>query len=64
MLIASRAAVGAGVDLQEVTDLVLYDNPESGAALKQILGRFDRIGRVSQLKVHILTATGRSSFET
>lgn len=57
ILIATRVVVWEGVDLNEVTDLVLYDVPEGNEALQQILGRFDRLGRRSQLKVHAMVPT-------
>jgi hypothetical protein len=40
--------------LAEVTDLVLYDVPGSPVALQQVLGRFDRFGRRTQLNVYAL----------
>lgn len=54
ILTATRAAMSPGVEFSKVTDLVLYDVPGSSAALQQILGRFDRFGRSTQLNVHIL----------
>jgi hypothetical protein len=40
----------------DVTDLVLYDTPNSRAALLNLLGRFDRIDRRSQLSIHVLAS--------
>lgn len=54
IMIATRAVATSGIDLSNVTDLVLYDIPSSKNALAQTLGRFDRIGRQSQLNVHVL----------
>jgi hypothetical protein len=54
ILAATRAAMSQSVALAEVTDLVLYDIPGSSAALQQILGRFDRFGRDTQLNIHVL----------
>ena len=56
-LVATRAVIGQGIDLRKVTDLVLYDPPLSSAAVEQVLGRFDRIGRTTQLNIHIFTST-------
>jgi len=52
ILVATRAAT-EGVNLRGVTDLVLYDIPNSEPALRGILGQFDRFLRVSQLNVHV-----------
>jgi len=60
ILIATRAVIAEGVDLREVTDLVLYDVPRTSAALKQVLGRFDRLGRVSELSVYFFTPSNTS----
>jgi superfamily II DNA or RNA helicase len=54
ILVATRAVMAEGINLSHVTDLVLYDAPESRLALQQVLGRFDRFGRLSQLSVHVL----------
>ena len=52
---ATGAVMVEGVDLREVTDLVIYDMPGSRLALQQLLGRFDRLGRRSRLNVgHVL----------
>ena len=55
VLIATRAAMIDGVSLSGVTDLILYDGLDSEVMLHQILGRFDRFGRVGQLCVHVFT---------
>ena len=55
-LVATRAGIADGVDLRDVTDLVLYDIPGTHLALQQVLGRFDRIGRRSQLNIHVLSS--------
>lgn len=57
VLTATRAALSEGVALAEVTDLVLYDVPGSSDALQQVLGRFDRFGRRTQLNVYALLPT-------
>jgi hypothetical protein len=54
ILVATRASLTAEVTLGTATDLVLYDIPSSGAALKEILALFDPFGRRSQLSVHVL----------
>jgi superfamily II DNA/RNA helicase len=53
ILLATRAAT-EGDTFGEVTDLVLYDIPRSRTALLDLLGRFDRFDRQSQLKIHVL----------
>ena len=53
ILTATRAALSDGVVLTKVTDLVLYDVPGSPAGLQQVLGRFDRFGRDTQLNIHV-----------
>lgn len=52
ILMATRAALSEGDALGEVTDLVMYDVPDGKDALQQVLGRFDRFGRRTQLNVH------------
>lgn len=54
ILTATGATMSEGVVLTEVTDLVLYDVPGSPVALQQVLGRFDRFGRRTQLNVYAL----------
>jgi hypothetical protein len=44
-----------GITLGDTTDLVLYDIPPGKIALQQVLGRFDRFGRRTELSVHVLT---------
>ncbi len=53
VLIATTAML-QGIELPEVTDIVLYDIPSSKIALQVILGRFDRFGRQNRLSVHAL----------
>ena len=60
ILVATRAALVEGVDLGEVTDLVLYDLPGNRMSLQQLLGRFDRFGRKRQLTIHALTPSNES----
>ena len=54
ILVATRGALTEGLTLREVTDLVLYDVPGSKIALQEVLGRFDRLGRLTPLNVHVL----------
>ncbi len=54
ILVATRAVM-TGLSLREVTDLVLYDVPISKLALQEVLARFDRFGRSSQLNIYVLT---------
>ena len=44
---------GAGINLQETTDLILY-HKMSKNTYQQIIGRAERIGRVSSLRIHHL----------
>jgi ERCC4-related helicase len=63
ILTATRAAILTAGEFNSVTDLLLYDVPGSSSALRQILGRFDRFGRGTQLNVHILLpSNGVGSF--
>jgi superfamily II DNA/RNA helicase len=43
-----------GLNLPDVTDLVLYDVPRNRSALQQVFGRFDRLGRIGRLTIHVL----------
>jgi len=52
ILVATRA-VTEGVNFRDVTDLILYDLPNSEPELRRVLGQFDRFLRVSQLNVHV-----------
>jgi superfamily II DNA/RNA helicase len=55
ILVATTAVMIAGVNLSKVTDLILYDIPGSKVALQQVLGRFNRFGRLSELNVYVFT---------
>ncbi len=44
---------GAGINLQECTDIILYHQMENSTTT-QILGRANRIGRTEELNVHHL----------
>jgi superfamily II DNA or RNA helicase len=55
VLVATRAVMTEGITLGDTTDLVLYDIPRGKIVLQQVLGRFDRFGRRTQLSVHVLT---------
>lgn len=57
VLVATRAVMTAGLDPEGITDLVLYDIPQSREQIRQVLGRVDRFGRVGQLTVHALVPT-------
>jgi ATP-dependent helicase YprA (DUF1998 family) len=54
ILVATGAIMRGGIALADVTDLVLYDAPHHKATMQQVLGRFDRVGRQSQLSVYVL----------
>ena len=57
VLLATTAVMTAGVSLREVTDLVLYDLPRNEMRLQQVLGRFDRFGRLRPLDLYVLSAS-------
>jgi superfamily II DNA/RNA helicase len=54
VLAATSATMSEGIVLPEVTDLILYDIPVTNTALQQVLGRFGRFGRRTQLNVYAL----------
>jgi superfamily II DNA or RNA helicase len=54
VLLATGAVMTEGVNVRDVTDLVVYDVPSRRLAIQQLLGRFDRLGRRSRLDVHVL----------
>jgi len=54
ILLATRAVMSEGLNLPDVTDLVLYDVPRNRSALQQVFGRFDRLGRIGRLTIHVL----------
>jgi superfamily II DNA or RNA helicase len=60
LLVGTIAVMTEGFALPEITDLILYDVPWSTIWLQQVLGRFDRFGRRSQLTVHVLTPSNSS----
>lgn len=61
VLVATRAIISEGIDLYKVTDLVLYDVPGNKVALQQVLGRFNRFGRLHQLTIHVLAPSNSSN---
>ncbi len=63
ILVATRA-VTEGINLRDVTDLVLYDLPNSEPALRGVLSQFDRFLRVSQLKVHVFVPSNSADVMT
>ncbi len=56
VLVSTSGSMNEGIQLSKVTDLVFYDMVRSKVALQEVIGRFDRLGRSSQLKVYALTA--------
>ena len=67
ILVVTTAMMARGFGLPYVTDLVLYDLPANELVFGQILGRFDRFGRNSQLNVYALMqseGTDRARFES
>lgn len=59
VVVANSASLAEGTGLCDITDLVLYDQPQSQRRLTELLSRFDRVGRRSQLNVHLLACTAR-----
>jgi len=57
ILVATTSILSEGLDLNQVTDLILYDMPNSKDEFRQILGRFDRFGRECNLNIHVLTCS-------
>lgn len=60
ILVATRTIVETGVDFRNATDLILYDIPRFSRTLAQVLGRFDRIGRATELNIYVFKATNAS----
>ena len=60
VLVGTQALLMSGVDLSHVTDLILYDAPQSESSMRQVLGRFDRFGRVRQLTVYALAPASQT----
>lgn len=56
ILVATTAVMTAGIDLSSVAHLILYDIP-GRRAMQQVLGRFNRYGRPSELKIYVLTTS-------
>lgn len=65
VVVATGASLAEGTGLRDITDLVLYDLPQSQRRLTELLARFDRVGRATQLNVHVLTCSegGHRLFE-
>lgn len=57
VLVATSAVMTEGVVFAEVTELIFYDIPGSKSTLQQVLGRFDRLGRVSQLNIYVFVGS-------
>lgn len=60
ILVGTRAMIQVGVDFRNATDLILYDVPRFGRTLAQVLGRFDRIGRATELNIYVFNPTNAS----
>jgi len=54
ILLATSAVMSEGLNLRDVTDLVLYDLPRNRLAIQQLFGRFNRLGRRGRLTIHAL----------
>ena len=57
ILVATRAMVEIGVNFRNATDMILYDVPRFRRTLAQVLSRFDRIGRATELNIYVFKAT-------
>jgi hypothetical protein len=64
ILVATRSVMSAGIDLREVTELVLYDIPAAKLALQEVLSQFDRFGRRVQLNVYTLVSSNSTDGPT
>ena len=53
-LLATTAVISEDISLREVTDLILYDLPPNRAGYDKLVGRFNQLGRVVPLCVHLL----------
>jgi hypothetical protein len=53
ILVTTRAVMAEGTNLSHVTDFILYDILSTEDVLQQVLGRVDRFGRQSQLRVYV-----------
>lgn len=54
VLLLNSTVMGAGLNLQFVTDVVIYHTPSSKALERQMVGRANRQGRTKPLHVHIM----------
>lgn len=54
VLLLHASRMGAGLNLQSTTDVVLYHTPSTTAIREQIIGRANRAGRTDELHVHAL----------
>ena len=59
ILLATRAVMSEGLNLPDVTDLVLYDLPGNPSTLQRVFSRFDPLGRRGRLTIHVLTPEDR-----
>lgn len=57
ILIASRTAIGEGINLRAVTDLLFYDLPWTEAAAERLLARLQQVGGVRVVNLYVLRAT-------
>ncbi|MFM0305197.1 helicase-related protein [Paraburkholderia sediminicola] len=70
VLIATNVIWSSGAELGAVDSLVLYDVPRSEMTQRQLLGRFNRLGRNQTLTVHALVdatsdpSTSREAIDT
>lgn len=54
VLLLNSTVMGAGLNLQFVTDIIIYHTPSSQTLERQMVGRANRQGRTNPLHVHIM----------
>lgn len=52
IVVSTRHIMPDSVSAQDTDDLILYDVPSSALAVEEVIGRFDRLGRRTQLTVY------------
>lgn len=63
VLLLNSTVMGAGLNLQFVTDIVIYHTPSSQTLERQMVGRANRQGRTKPLHVHIMDYSKSSEID-